>query len=191
MRIVAIVSLVCALSLATVSAAGQVVAVSSNGDLVTTLSTSELSPAETEVLAADASWARAYQSCDMKLMDKVLHEDLMFIHAHARVDTKSVVMKQFGSCANEETTIDPLRVVVISPNVGVVEAGMKLRQKGRADITQSIYTRVYVREAGGDWRLIAHQTTRNPGVDADGKPMPNPAFQPPSAAPATPADGAR
>ena len=186
MRIVAIVTLVFALSLAAVAAAGQVVAVRSNNDPVMPVSTSTLSPAEKEVLAADASWARAYQSCDMKLMDKVLHEDLMFIHAHARVDTKPIVMKQFAGCTNEETIIDPLRVVVISPDTAVVEAGMKLRQKGRTNLIQSLYTRVYVR-TGGDWRMIANQTTRNPGVDAAGKPLPNPAFQPTAASPAPPA----
>ena len=64
-----------------VSAAGQAVAVSSNNDPVMTLSISDLSPAEKEVIAADASWAQAHQSCDMELMDQVLHDDPMFIHA--------------------------------------------------------------------------------------------------------------
>ena len=133
-----------------VSAAGQAVAVSSNNDPVMTLSISDLSPAEKEVIAADASWAQAHQSCDMELMDQVLHDDPMFIHAHARVDTKLLVMKQFGRCSNEETIISPLRVVAISPNTAVVEAGMRLRQKRQTEAYQSLYTRVYVRE-GGDW----------------------------------------
>ena len=190
MRIDTIVTLLCSLSLATVAAAGQVVAVSSNNDPVMTLSTGSLSPAEKEVVAADASWARAHQSCDMELMDQVLHDDLMFIHAHARVDTKPLVMTQFGRCSNEETIISPLRVVAISPDTAVIEAGMRLRQKGQTEVYQSLYTRVYVQE-GGDWRMIAHQTTRNPGVDADGKPLPNVAFPQPNATPSTPADGAR
>ena len=176
MKIVAIVTVVCGLSIATVAAGGQVIAVRSNNDPVSVLSTDKLSAAEKEVLAADAEWAQAYHACDMKLMDKVLHDNVLFIHAHARVDTKQLLMKQFGACGNEETIISPLRVVVISPDTAVVEAGMKLRQKGQAEAIQSLYTRVYVREVGV-WRMIANQTTRNPGVDAAGKPLPNPAFQ--------------
>ena len=67
---------------------------------------------EQEVLAADAEWARAYRACDMTLMDKVMHDNIMYIHAHARVDTKPLLMKQFSTCANEETIINPLRVLV-------------------------------------------------------------------------------
>lgn len=177
MRHVRIVALVCMLGLAPVWAAGQVIAVRSNNDPVSVLSPESLSAAQKEVLAADANWARAYQTCDMVLMDAVLHDDILFIHAHARVDTKPLLMKQFGTCANEETIIQPLRVVVIGADTAVLEAGMRLRQKGQTEFIQSLITRVYARQ-GGSWRLIAHQTTRNPGVDASGQPLPNPAMQP-------------
>lgn len=176
MRKLGIVALVSALYLSPGAAAAQVIAVRSNNEPVSVLSTDKLSAAEKEVLAADADWARAYQSCDMKLMDKVLHDNIMYIHAHARVDDKPVLMKSFGGCANEETTIQPMRVVVPNRDTGIVEAAMKLRQKGSTALVQSLYTRVYVRD-GGVWRLIAHQTTRDPGVDAAGKPLPNPGFQ--------------
>lgn len=190
MKIAIAVTLSCALNAATTAAAERVVAVNSNNDPVTTISRDGLSPTQKAILAADEAWARAYQSCDLKLMDSVLHPDLMFIHAHARVDNKQSAMKQFATCSNEETIVEPLRVVVLSPNTGVIEAAMTIRAKGLAGSVQSLFTRVYVRDGSG-WRLIAHQTTRNPGVDAAGKPLPNPAFQQPGAALATPAEIAR
>ena len=176
MKTVTMLGLVCAFSLASVAAAGQAVAINSANGPVMLLSTGTLSAAEKAVLAADASWAQAYQSCDMKLMDKVVHDDILFIHGHARVDTKPVVMKEtFSACRNETTIAEPIRVLVLNPDTAVVEGNLKLRNKGRTDLVQLLYTRVYVRE-GSDWRMIAHQTTMNPGLDAAGKPRPNPAF---------------
>jgi ketosteroid isomerase-like protein len=163
------ITLWCVLSAAMVGAMERVVAVNNNNEPVTTLSTDTLSAVQKAVLAADDSWARAYQSCDVALMDKVLHPDLMYIHGNARVDTKQVAMKLFATCANEKTTIEPLRVVIISPDTAIIEAAMTLRQKGLKDTVDSLFTRVYVRQ-NGDWRMIAHQTTRNPGLDATGKP---------------------
>jgi ketosteroid isomerase-like protein len=180
----AVIVLISALALgaSAARAAQRMVAVNSNNVPVSTISPDTLTAAQKEIVAADAAWGRAYQTCDMKLMDAVLHDDLIYIHAHARVDTKPVVMKMFGTCANQETTIEPLRVVVLGPDTGIIEAAMKLQQKGLSTPVQSLFTRVYVRQ-GGTWRLIAHQTTSNPGVDAEGKPMPNPALQPRNAAP--------
>jgi ketosteroid isomerase-like protein len=158
MRIGIMVSLLAWLSLASGAAAQQGVAINTERGQVMALSTSELSTMEQSVLAADARWAQAYQSCDMELMNKVLRDDVMFIHAHARVDTKQIVMKEFRLCTNEETVIEPIRVVVMSPDSALIEARMKARNKGQQKWIQFLYTRVYVRN-GSDWRMLAHQTT--------------------------------
>src|SRR5579864_7482223 len=174
MRTIAFATLVYASSL--VPAAGQVIAVNSIGGTVSLLSAEEiskLSPVATEVLAADAKWADAYRTCDMKLMDSVLHDDLIFIHGHARVDSKQILMKVFGACngGTRPTLTQPIRVVVVGPDAAVVEAAMTLGPPTHP--IKSFYTRVYVRQ-GGNWRLIANQTTRRNGTDADGRPLPNP-----------------
>lgn len=174
-----VVALVCASYLSPGGAAAQVVAVTSNNDPVAVLSAEKLaalSPAEKEVVATDADWATAYRTCDSKLMDRILHENIMFIHAHARVDTKPILMKSFACTKpREQAMIQPLRVVMTSPETAVLEGAMTLGSP--AQPITSLITRVYVRE-GGFWRLIAHQTTRNPGVGPDGKPLPNPIAQP-------------
>ena len=169
MRIVNMAGLVGLLSLAPVVAAAQAIAINTEKGHVMALSTAKLSATEKAVLAADASWAQAYQSCDMTLMDKVLHDDIMFIHAHARVDTKQIVMKEFRACTNEQTITEPLRVLVTGRETGVVEARMKTRGKGRQDWIQFLYTRVYVR-LGSDWRMIAHQTTFQAADATPGEP---------------------
>lgn len=182
MRIVTIASAVIALGFTT-AAAGQVVAVTSNDDPVQVMSPEKLaalSAAEKEVVARDADWARAYRTCDSALMDSILHENIMFIHAHARVDTKPILMKSFACTKPRElAVIQPLRVLMTSADTAVLEGAMTLGSA--AQPITSLITRVYVRE-GGAWRLIAHQTTRNPGVDASGKPLPNPIAQPAPAA---------
>lgn len=192
LRIAAFVTLVSALNLA--PAAAQVVAVTSLGATVSLMTADEigkLSPLAKEIYAADQKWADAYRSCDMTLMDQVLHDDIVFIHAHARVDTKAVLMKTFacgGKGAERPTLVQPIRVIAVTPDTGVVEAAMQLGQPSGP--IKSLITRIYVRQ-NGNWRLIAHQTTRNPGVDENGKPMPDPASQTASPAPSTPAGVAR
>ena len=178
MRTIAFVTLIFGLSLAPaagqVPAPGQGIAVNSAGGLVSLMTADEiskLSPLAKEIYAADQKWADAYRTCDMKLMDQVLHDDIMFIHAHARVDTKPILMKAFACGANRSgdrpTLTHPIRVISVTPDTGVVEAAM---QVGSAtNPVRSLYTRTYVRQ-NGMWQLIAHQTTRNPGVDENGKP---------------------
>jgi ketosteroid isomerase-like protein len=158
MRIVTGVSLVGALSLFPVAVSAQAIAINSEKGQVMPLETAKLSAAENAVLAADASWAKAYQTCDMKLMENLLRDDVVFIHAHARVDTKPIIMKEFRQCTNEETIIEPIRVVVTSPDSALVEARMKNRYKGQQNWIVFLYTRVYVR-SGGNWQMVAHQTT--------------------------------
>jgi ketosteroid isomerase-like protein len=178
MRTAAFAAVVCVLSCAGV-AAGQVVAVTSNNEPVSVLSQAQLaalSPIEKEVVAADADWAKAYRTCDAKLMDSILHDNIMFIHAHARVDTKPILMKAFAcTTPRDQAFIEPLRVVMTSAETAVLEGAMTLGSP--AQPITSLITRVYVRQ-GGAWRLIAHQTTRNSGVGPDGKPLPNPITQP-------------
>jgi ketosteroid isomerase-like protein len=178
MIVAALAAVVFMLSVAGV-AAGQVVAVTSNNDPVSVMSAGQLaalSPIEKEVVAVDAAWATAYRTCDAKLMDSILHDDIMFIHAHARVDTKPILMKAFACTApRDQAFIQPLRVVMTNPDTAVLEGAMTLGSL--AQPITSLITRVYVRQRGA-WRLIAHQTTRNPGVAPDGKPLPNPIAQP-------------
>src|SRR5262245_13318206 len=124
MRIVTGVSLIGALSLCPIAASAQAIAINSEKGQVMPLSTAKLSAAENAVLAADASWAKAYQTCDMTLMDNLLRDDVLFIHAHARVDTKQIIMKEFRQCTNEQTIIEPIRVVVMTADSAFVEARM-------------------------------------------------------------------
>jgi ketosteroid isomerase-like protein len=160
--------------------AGQAVAVRSNNELVSVMTAAQLaalSPALKEVVAANTAWADAYRTCDEKTMDRVMHENILFIHGHARVDTKPILMKNFAcTTPREQAVIQPLRVVMIAPDTAVLQGAMTLGSPVQP-IT-SLITRVFVRE-GGAWKIIAHQTTRNPGVDADGKPRPDTGYPQP------------
>src|SRR5262245_3016672 len=115
MRVVILFGLVCcALGLASLSAA-QAIAVDSRQRQVMPLSTTSLSGEAKTVVDVDVSWAHAYQSCDLKTLDTIVDEDIIFIGARGAVDTKPVLMKEiFGPCNNETAIVNPIRVLVLN-----------------------------------------------------------------------------
>ena len=187
-RVVTIAALIGLAWTAAPLAAADAVAVDSANRPVLPLQTGALSAVEKAVLAADASWGTAYQTCDLKIMGNLLHDDLLFIHLHARVDQKPAMMKEFSGCPNESTLTEPIRVRMLTAETAVVEGNLKLRSKGSKNLLQILYTRVYTRADGG-WKMIAHQSTMNPGLDAAGKPLPNPSLGATNAPAAAPGAG--
>ncbi len=178
MRIVTIIAAVFALGVGTATA-GQVVAVRSNNDPVSVMTAEQLaalSPVEKEIVAANTAWADAYRTCDSKTMDRVMHDNILFVHGHARVDTKAILMQNFACTKPRvQAFIQPIRVVMTGQDTAVLQGAMTLGSPAMP--IMSLITRVFIRE-GGAWRIIAHQTTRNFGVDENGKAKPDPATLP-------------
>ncbi len=117
------------------------------------------SKAESEVAAADKSWAEAYQGCKVDVMGRLLSDDLLFIHLGGNLNNKEQFMKSVSTCTMESATQDVHRIRVYG-DTGVVHGTLHYKVRNMAGASL-MYTRVYVKKSGA-WQLVNHQSTALP-----------------------------
>jgi ketosteroid isomerase-like protein len=115
--------------------------------------------AEREIVRqVDAAWAEAFRTCNLPAMDKVLHEDLVFVVQSGIVHHKKDQMASVARCDMKDMRVEATRILVIG-NAAAVHGTMIYRLDGaRANQGTLLYSRVYVKE-GPAWRMVQHQST--------------------------------
>jgi ketosteroid isomerase-like protein len=101
---------------------------------------------------------------DLAALDRVLAEDLTYVHTTGGVDTKESFLAALESGAVRYVSIQPEEVrfrVYGAVAVGNGTSEMAVRVQGEDHLFRIRYTDVYARE-GGQWRLVAWQSTRLP-----------------------------
>ena len=121
---------------------------------------------EADVLRADAGRFEAMVRADWTALDAVLAEDLTYVHSTARLESKAEHVANLRAGKPHYRGIAPReRRARVHGGVGVVNgvSEMHVERDGKAQHFTVRYLAVYAR-AGGHWRMIAWQSTRQPDV---------------------------
>ena len=122
------------------------------------------SPAASAVLATERRWADALVKGDVEALTRLYADDLVYVHSGGNVETKAEFLdrvRKGGLQYQKLELVDP-RVRVYG-EAAVVNGAFDVRVivNGQPMNHRVIYVHVYARK-DGDWRLVAHQTTRAP-----------------------------
>ncbi len=119
---------------------------------------------EAEVTRVDASRVDALLKGDLKALERLFADDMVYIHAAGRIDSKQpyLAMLAAGSLTYVSLRYDPpARVVAVGPETALVTGRATIDAKNKAgQVTTRILTTttVYVREPNG-WKVVSYQGT--------------------------------
>jgi hypothetical protein len=118
-----------------------------------------------EVKVAEAARAAAFVSHDVALLDKLLRDDLTYIHASGRIDDKKSLLNAIRSDELHYMSWDAKEIKVrITGQTAVVngEYAVKVINRKASPDTLDLnifFLTVYVR-SNGQWQQIAWQSTK-------------------------------
>jgi ketosteroid isomerase-like protein len=119
---------------------------------------------EAEVARLDAARVEALLKSDWKALERLFSENLVYIHANGRVDSKQPYMASLvaGNLTYVSLSYDPpARVVVTGRDTAVVTGRATIEVKNKAgQLTKRVLTTttVYVRSPAG-WQVVSYQGT--------------------------------
>jgi len=120
--------------------------------------------AEQEIDEIETRRFKAMTDQDTAALDRILSEDLTYIHSSARVDTKTQFISSIRSGELKYLSIVPsdLRVrVYIKTAVVTGRAAIKVEIRGQPMALELRFTDTYVLQ-GGRWQMVAWESTRIP-----------------------------
>jgi len=113
---------------------------------------------EKEVLEVDTQRADAYVNGDVATLERILADDVSYVHPTGKIETKAEVIAGFKAQDRKYKSIKRDDVVVrIYGNTAIVTGRntISAEYQGKNYDVQNRFTRVYVKQAG-KWRLVAH-----------------------------------
>jgi ketosteroid isomerase-like protein len=118
---------------------------------------------EAEVLRQDAARIAALQQADIPALERLYSDQLVYIHANGRIDTKEGYLKvlRAGDLSYSSITYDPPAQVRIVENTAIVTGRASIDAKGKGGKAMKrilTTTTVYVRTAAG-WKVVSYQGT--------------------------------
>jgi uncharacterized protein (TIGR02246 family) len=131
--------------------------------LVLALAVVALGAVEDEIRSVDQQWAEAAKSADAAQLNRLLSNDLVYLHATGVVDDKTSYIDKVKSKRQKYDGIvhSNVRVKVFGGHTAVLTARMRMHGTNAAGPfdDQVLMTHVWVK-ANGAWQLVAHQTTK-------------------------------
>ena len=119
---------------------------------------------EAEISRLDTRRIEALVNADMKALDEIFSDDLVYVHSGGKIDAKKpyLALVSSGSLDYVSQQYDPpARVVVGGPDTAFVTGRVTIELKSKAgQITKRVLTTttVYARTAAG-WKAILYQST--------------------------------
>ena|SRR5215470_11435628 len=122
---------------------------------------------ESEIRAAEAALYRAMIGKDIAALDKILADDVCYIHSPGFTENKAEYLAgvrkglyDYAAITSRNVTIKVLGDTAVMH--GIVD--MKVSETGKPrDLLHLLFTLAWVRE-GGAWRLCLRQATRMPSA---------------------------
>lgn len=117
---------------------------------------------EVAVRAVEDRRIKALVEDDFATLDGIFADDLHYAHSSTVVDDKASFMAALRTGKTKYETIErePVRVRIYG-DTAVMTGTAMVGLRGRAEKLPLRYTLVYVRQ-GGQWRMVAWQSTRRP-----------------------------
>jgi ketosteroid isomerase-like protein len=112
-----------------------------------------------EIVALEARLRDAQLSADVEVLDKLIHEDLLFTGPDGQLATKAQDLEAHSSGLVRFRSHEPkeLRIRRVGGNVAVVALLAELVVEVAGSPSEGVYryTRVWSRDNGRDWRVVA------------------------------------
>jgi ketosteroid isomerase-like protein len=120
---------------------------------------------EGELLKADARRLEALVAADVPALQALLGDELRYVHADGRVETKYVLIAALESQGTDYLAAKSRDVVARAyGEAGAVSGTVQLRVRtagGPERKLRALYTAVYAKR-DGSWQLVAYQSTPAP-----------------------------
>lgn len=120
------------------------------------------SGAEAEIRKVEDAWVTAVSKSDAAAVDKILADDLVYTHSTGIVDSKADYL---GKMRSGKQKYDSIRYtdqkIRVYGNTAVVNGQVHMlgSSDGKPFDNRLFVQHVWVKQ-GGQWKLVAHQTTR-------------------------------
>jgi len=119
--------------------------------------------ADREIVVLEAALRAAQLSADVKTLDSLIAEELLFAGPDGRLGSKAADLASHASGAVRFRVHEPeeLRVRAVGNCVRVasLQARLTVELHGARSSGTYRYTRVWAREGGGPWRVVAGQVS--------------------------------
>lgn len=122
------------------------------------------SAAASAVLASERRWTEALVKGDVDALARLYADDLVYVHSGGNVETKAEFLDRVrkGGLKYQKVELVEPRVRVYGQAAVVNGAfDVSVLVNGQPMNHRVVYVHVYAQQ-GGEWRIVAHQTTRAP-----------------------------
>ena len=119
---------------------------------------------EQTIIDLDRKRMTAMAEKDLRTLDELIADDLVYTHSSARLDTKQSLLANMESGATVYTSVVPSNVKAQDLGDTVVLTGecrISVTSNGRPNSFGVRFTDVYANK-GGKWQMVAWQSTRLP-----------------------------
>jgi hypothetical protein len=117
-----------------------------------------------KIIELDKQRMAAMAQKDIATLNRLLSDDLVYTHSSARLDTKQSLVGNMESGSTVYTAVEPSEVKAQDLGETVVLTGacrISVMSQGRPNSFSVRFTDVYANK-GGQWQMIAWQSTRLP-----------------------------
>lgn len=118
-----------------------------------------------KIIDLDKKRLHAMAQKDIATLNALLADDLVYTHSSARLDTKQSLIRAMESGSTVYTAVEPSDVKAQDLGDAVVLTGLariSVMSNGNPNSFGVRFTDVYVNR-GGQWQMVAWQSTRLPG----------------------------
>ena len=117
---------------------------------------------EDQIKDAEKAWSTAVSKNDFATLDKVLSNDLMYVHSNGEADSKQLFLDNLKNKVRtyHAVTYDSMTVKV-SGNVALLSAkgGLDVTTRGTRAQVKVAFLHTFVKK-GSQWQLLGHQSAR-------------------------------
>jgi ketosteroid isomerase-like protein len=117
-----------------------------------------------KIIDLDKKRMQAMADKDLKALDELIADDLVYTHSSARMDTKKSLIGNMESGSTVYTSVVPSEVEAQDLGDTVVLTGscrISVMSGGKPNSFGVRFTDVYANK-GGKWQMVAWQSTRTP-----------------------------
>jgi ketosteroid isomerase-like protein len=117
-----------------------------------------------EIEAAEKKWAAAVMARDYAALDKIYGDDLIYAHSTGAIENKAEYMQRLKTGAQRYDAVTHNKVTVfMHGNAAVAHCLMRMTGTSNQKPFDDKIMMMHVwSKQNGQWRLVAHQTTKLP-----------------------------